>query len=118
MKFGVQIQPVLPYTQFKEIWLQCEQLGFDSVWAYDHLSNCLEGWTLISALAELTRNIRFGLLVTCNSYRNPSLLAKAASTLDIISEGRLDFAIGAGDDPEEYEAYGYDYSKNSASIDR
>jgi len=118
MKFGVQIQGRLAYPQFKEVWLECEKLGFNSVWAYDHLNDSLEGWTLISSLAPLTEKIRFGLLVTCNSYRHPPLLAKMASTLDIISNGRLEFGIGAGDAPKEYEGYGYHFPKASTRIEQ
>ncbi len=120
MKFGVMIfQGGFTYPQIKELWLKSERLGFDSVWAYDHFSQlgeCLEGWTLISSLAPLSENIRFGLLVACNSYRHPPLLAKMASTLDIVSNGRLEFGIGAGDAPEEYEGYGYPFPRASIRI--
>jgi len=117
MKFGNMIfQGGFTYPQIKEIWLESEKLGFDSVWAYDHLDDCLEGWTLISALAPMTDNIRFGLMVTCNSYRHPPLLAKMGATLDIISDGRLEFGIGAGDKPTEYIGYGYPFPKASVRI--
>jgi len=119
MKFGVQIcQGGMTYSQFKDAWLECEKLGFDSVWAYDHHDDCLEGWSLISAMAPLSPVIRFGLLVTCNSYRHPPLLAKMAATLDIISNGRLEFGIGAGDAPKEYEGYGWPYPKDSTRIEQ
>jgi len=119
MKFGVMIfQDGFTYPQIREIWLESEKLGFDSVWAYDHLNDCLEGWTLISSLAPLSQRIRFGLMVTCNSYRHPPLLAKMASTLDIISGGRLEFGIGAGDRPDEYEGYGYPFPKASTRIEQ
>ena len=119
MKFGLMIfQGGFTYPQIKEFWLESERLGFDSVWVYDHLNDCLEGWTLISALAPLTEKIRFGLMVACNSYRHPPLLAKMASTLDIISNGRLEFGIGAGDAPREHESYGYSYPKASVRIEQ
>jgi len=119
MKFGVMIfQGGFTYPQIKELWLKSEKFGFDSVWAYDHLNDCLEGWTLISSLAPLSENIRFGLMVTCNSYRHPPLLAKMAATLDIISNGRLEFGIGAGDAPSEYEGYGYPCPKASTRIEQ
>jgi len=119
MKFGIQLhQRGWTYPQIKEIWLECERLGFDYIFAVDHLNQCLEGWTLISSLASLTTDIRFGLLVTCNSYRHPPLLAKIASTVDIISNGRLEFGIGAGDAPKEYEGYGYPFPKASTRIEQ
>jgi alkanesulfonate monooxygenase SsuD/methylene tetrahydromethanopterin reductase-like flavin-dependent oxidoreductase (luciferase family) len=117
MKFGVQIcQGGMTFHQFRDVWLECEKLGFDSVWAYDHHNNCLEGWTLISTMASLSKHIRFGLLVACNSYRHPPLLAKMAATLDILSDGRLEFGIGAGDAQKEYESYGWVYPDNATRI--
>jgi alkanesulfonate monooxygenase SsuD/methylene tetrahydromethanopterin reductase-like flavin-dependent oxidoreductase (luciferase family) len=100
--------------------LQSEALGFDSLWIYDHffwedyrdpeaeqISTDLECMTVLSALAALTKRIRVGSLVLCNSYRNPSLTAKTAATLDVISDGRLEFGIGAGWKENEYLAYGF-----------
>lgn len=119
MKFGVMLfQGGFTFPQLKEFWLESEKLGFDSVWAYDHFNDCLEGWTLISSLSSLSEKIRFGLMVTCNSYRHPPLLAKMASTLDIVSNGRLEFGIGAGDAPMEYEGYGYTFPKASIRIEQ
>jgi len=117
MKFGVMVfQEGFTYSQIKKFWTEAERLEFDSVWVYDHLINCLEGWTLISALAPQTQSIRFGLMVACNSYRHPPLLAKMAATLDIISNGRLEFGIGAGDMPSEYIAYGYTCPETAVRI--
>lgn len=66
----------------------------------------LEGWTALAALARDTTTIRLGTSVLCNSYRHPSVLAKMAATLDVISEGRLDLGLGAGWFKREFEAYG------------
>ena len=85
------------------------------MWASDHFMlndgepdrNCLECWTLLTAIAAEVKDIRIGPLVTCASYRNPALLAKMAATLDQVSGGRLEFGIGAGWKDVEYEAYGY-----------
>lgn len=84
----------------KEVALETERLGYHSVWVSDHLSRHalrerLECWTTMTWLATLTKRIRIGSMVLCNLYRHPALLAKMASTLDIISDGRLEFGIGA-----------------------
>ncbi len=68
-----------------------------------------ETWMSLAAIARDTRRVRIGQIVTCNSYRNPALLAKMASTFDVLSHGRLNFGIGAGWYEHEYRAYGYPY---------
>lgn len=70
----------------------------------------LEAWTALSALARDTTNIRLGTSVLCNSYRHPSVLAKMAATLDVISEGRLELGLGAGWFQREFEAYGIPFA--------
>jgi F420-dependent oxidoreductase-like protein len=103
------------YNQLKQIALECEQLGYDSIWLDDHLmydnSQILECWTALSALAASTQRIRLGSMVMCNAHRNPALTAKAAATIDVISEGRLEFGIGTGANQFEHEAYGFDFLK-------
>jgi F420-dependent oxidoreductase-like protein len=94
-----------------------EELGFDSLWVYDHVHNVpkpaheavFECWTTLAALSQRTSRIRLGQMVGCNSYRNPALLAKITSTLDVISGGRLDWGIGAGWYENEYKGYGYEF---------
>lgn len=76
----------------------------------------IECFTTLSALAAMTQTIRLGSLVACNSYRRPSFLAKIASTLDVVSDGRLEFGIGAGWNEEEYRAYGIPFPKPSIKI--
>lgn len=100
-----------------EIAVRAEELGYDSVWVYDHMHNVprpaneavFECWTTIAAVSQLTSRIRLGQMVGCNSYRNPALLAKITSTVDVISGGRLEWGIGAGWYENEYRAYGYDF---------
>ena len=107
-----------------EIALLAEELGFDSVWVYDHFHNVpapaheavFECWTTIAAISQRTSRIRLGQMVGCNSYRNPGLLAKITSTVDVISGGRLDWGIGAGWYENEYRGYGYDFKKPSDRI--
>lgn len=92
-----------------------EQLGYDSLWVYDHLQNVpepatsdvFESWTVLTALSQHTTRIRLGHLVGNNLLRAPSLVAKMAATLDVVSSGRLEFGLGAGWERRELEAYGY-----------
>jgi alkanesulfonate monooxygenase SsuD/methylene tetrahydromethanopterin reductase-like flavin-dependent oxidoreductase (luciferase family) len=95
------------------------------MWVSDHLflndgsarKNCLEAWTLLSALSQVTTTLRLGTMVTCQSYRNPALLAKIAAGVDHMSGGRLEFGIGAGWKELEYKAYGYEFSEGSRRVD-
>ena len=94
-----------------------EELGYDSLWWYDHFHNVprpaheavFECWTTVAAISQRTSRIRLGQMVGCNSYRNPGLLAKITSTVDVISGGRLDWGIGAGWYENEYKGYGYEF---------
>ena len=95
---------------------QCEKLGYHSLWLVDHFwtrgmpdLDHVEALTMMAALAARTETLRIGTLVLCNSYRNPALLAKSLTTIDQISNGRLEIGIGAGWMDEEYRAYGYDF---------
>ena len=109
--------PVEQFEALVRVTKAAERLGFDSAWLYDHfhtyhkpvLETTFECWTSMAALARETSRIRLGQMVTCNSYRNPALLAKEASTVDVMSNGRLDFGIGAGWYEHEYLAYGYEF---------
>ncbi|MDR0372202.1 MAG: TIGR03560 family F420-dependent LLM class oxidoreductase [Nitrososphaerota archaeon] len=108
------------YRQLKNIVLECERLGYDSIWLDDHLmygnTPILECWTTLSALAATTSKIRLGIMVTCNTHRNPALVAKAMATMDVISDGRLEFGIGAGVQEAEHEAYGFSFPPPSVRI--
>jgi F420-dependent oxidoreductase-like protein len=91
----------------------CEELGFSSLWLFDHLygpelpdTPAFEGWTLATALLAQTTTLRVGHLVLCNTFRHPALLAKMATTLDAISDGRLDFGIGSGSYEPEHDRAG------------
>ena len=78
----------------------------------------LECWTTLAALSAVTSKIRLGTMVLCNSFRNPALLAKMAATLDVISNGRLEFGIGAGVQRNEHVAYGIPFPEPRARINR
>ena len=129
IKFGVMVpqgwrmdlvdfpDPVEAFEAMTRVAQVAENLGFNSVWLYDHFHTIpvpsqevtFECWMSTAALARDTKRVRIGQLVTCNGYRNPALLAKMASTVDVMSHGRLDFGVGAGWFEHEYRAYGYDY---------
>jgi len=118
------------YNQFlfsKSVALKAEQLGYDAGYVYDHFIPYygdkrtlpfFEAYTLLSAIAAITTKLRIGQVVTCNSYRSPSLLAKMSSTLDAISDGRLEFGIGAGWFEYEYNSYGYPFDSASVRIEQ
>lgn len=87
---------------------------FGGFWAFDHFvpingheeGPCMDGWTLLGALAAVTKRTRLGLMVGCNGYRYPAVLAKIATTVDVVSNGRLDMGLGAGWFETEYNMYG------------
>ena len=130
LKFGVFLpfyafQAKDPNEHFRLIratTLECERLGYHSVWLDDHLMYnqwpILECWTTLSALSSLTSKIRLGTMVSCTSHRNPALLAKIAATFDSLSGGRLEFGIGAGTQEAEHNAYGFGFSKPAVRIDQ
>jgi F420-dependent oxidoreductase-like protein len=100
-----------------DIAVRAEELGYDSVWVYDHFHNVprpaheavFEAWTVMAAVSQRTSRVRLGQMVGCNSYRQPSVLAKITSTIDVISGGRLDWGIGAGWYENEYKGYGFEF---------
>jgi len=102
------------WEQIRAAWIKAEQLALDSAWLYDHLlpvsrsaaDPVFESWTMLAALAAITEQIRLGVLVTANTFRHPALLAKMATTVDIVSDGRLIVGLGAGYYVREHEAYG------------
>ena len=99
----------------REVWRIADEAGFDHVWDFDHLAtigaggqeaSVYEGWTLLAAIAQATRRVRFGCMVTGNTYRHPALLAKMAVTVDHLSGGRLEFGIGAAWAEAEHRMFG------------
>ena len=115
IRFGVQTgQQFASWPEIVRIWQRAESLGYDTAWTYDHFvavmmdpfDPCLEAYSCLAALAVHTRTIRIGALVTGNTYRHPAILAKMATTVDVISNGRLEFGIGAGWYQPEHEMFG------------
>jgi len=135
MKFGIQ-HPNYSYDgqgsqiidSLQTLANRAENLGFDSFWVMDHFHQImfvgkpeepmLEGWTTISVLAGMTSKIKLGTLVTGNSYRHPSILAKIGATLDVLSKGRLFFGIGAAWNVEEAKAYGIPFPPTKERLER
>jgi len=126
VEFGVMLrQQKIDFSKIRDTAQVCDELGYHSVWFYDHLLgmggvdvDIYEAWTLMSALSAVTDNIKLGTMVLCNSFRHPALLAKMASTLDVISNGRLEFAIGAGWFEPEYKAYGLEFPSTIVRIEQ
>src|SRR5258706_2981501 len=108
--------PIEAYEMLTQVAQAADESGYETIWVPDHLhtvppsqATLFESWTTTAALARDTRRVRIGQLVTSNSYRNPALQAKMASTLDVLSHGRYTLGIGAGWYEHEYRAYGYKY---------
>jgi len=110
-----------PYEQYEAMTrvakVADESGAYDSIWVYDHFhtvprptrETTFECWTISAGLARDTQNVKIGQMVTCNGYRNPAYLAKVASTVDVMSNGRLLFGLGAGWYEHEWRAYGYGF---------
>ena len=130
--FGLATAPQqVSYHDVQRVWREADAIPqIEHAWLFDHLlpiggpadGPIFEGWTLLSALAAQTERLRLGLLVTSNRFRPPAVLAKIATTVDIVSGGRLDFGIGAGSRPSipwarhEYEAHGLPYDDFADSV--
>jgi F420-dependent oxidoreductase-like protein len=114
-KFSIQTgQQFASWSEIVRTWREAEVLGFDGAYTYDHFTAvlmdpfdpCLEAWSCLAALATQTSRLRIGILVGGNTYRHPAVVAKMATTVDVISGGRLDFGIGSGWFEREHDAFG------------
>jgi alkanesulfonate monooxygenase SsuD/methylene tetrahydromethanopterin reductase-like flavin-dependent oxidoreductase (luciferase family) len=130
--FGIMTTPMqVDYQDILRVWREADAVPeIEHAWLFDHLmpiggdpdGPIFEGWTLLAALAGQTRRLRLGLLVTSNRFRPPAVLAKIATTVDVVSGGRLDFGIGAGSRPShplarrEYDAHGLPYHDFADSV--
>ncbi|MEU8638478.1 LLM class flavin-dependent oxidoreductase [Amycolatopsis sp. NPDC048633] len=130
--FGIMTAPMnVGYDEILRVWREADTVPeIEHAWLFDHLmpiggdpdGPIFEGWTLLSALAAQTERLRLGLLVTSNRFRPPAVLAKIATTVDIVSGGRLDFGIGAGSRPShplarrEYDGHGLPYHTQDDAV--
>ncbi|MGW4483991.1 LLM class flavin-dependent oxidoreductase [Amycolatopsis sp. NPDC004368] len=131
-RFGIMTAPVqVGYDDLRRVWQEADALPeIEHAWLFDHLlpiggdpdGPIFEGWTLLSALAAQTSRLRLGLMVTSNRFRPPAVLAKIATTVDVVSGGRLDFGIGVGSRPShplarrEYEAHGLPFHDTAHAV--
>ena len=128
MRFAFKTSPQnTTWDAMLDVWRAADDIElFESGWTFDHFypivgdsaGPCLEGWVTLTALAQATRRLRFGTLVTGIHYRHPAVLANMAATLDIVSGGRLELGIGAGWNQEESGAYGIELGSPRERSDR
>ncbi|MDQ1441744.1 MAG: hypothetical protein QOG97_1972 [Acidimicrobiaceae bacterium] len=128
MRFAFKTAPQhTNWADMLAVWQAADDIDlFESGWTFDHFypifsdstGPCLEGWTATTALAQATKRLRLGVLVTGVLYRHPAVLANMAATVDIISAGRLELGLGAGWNEEECQAYGIELGTLKERFDR
>lgn len=126
-RYGLKLAP--QYTtiaDLRQVWRIADAAGFDHCWTYDHFASIgdeltgdvYEGWMLLAAMAEATTQVRIGCMVTGNTYRHPAVLAKMATTVDHLSDGRLEFGLGAAWAEAEHTMLGLEFGTVGERMDR
>lgn len=128
MRFAIKTSPQnTEWADMLAVWQAADEIEvFESAWTFDHFypifsdstGPCLEGWTVTTALAQATKRLRVGVLVTGIVYRHPAVLANMAAAVDIVANGRLELGIGAGWNEEECNAYGIELGSLKERFDR
>jgi len=127
-RFGIFLSTSFSWDQIVGFTQRCENLGYDTVYLSDHVilgshpeemaTPRLEVLTTIAGLAAITKKVRFGELVLCNNFRNPTLVAKIGATIDVISSGRFELGIGAGWHRLEHKSYGFPFPEHSVRLEQ
>jgi F420-dependent oxidoreductase-like protein len=127
LRVGLKLAPqIYPIATHRAIWKIADDVGFDGLWGFDHLlalggdptQPVFEGWSMLAAMAEATKRVRIGLMVAGNLYRHPGLQAKIGATIDHLSNGRLEFGIGAAWNEPEFKALGMEFPPLGERIGR
>ncbi|HEY8761190.1 MAG TPA: LLM class F420-dependent oxidoreductase [Candidatus Dormibacteraeota bacterium] len=127
LRLGIKLAPQATSVEdLRAVWRIADQSGFDHLWGFDHFAAIggpaerpiYEGWTMLAAMAEATKRVRIGLLVTGATYRHPGVLAKIATTVDHLSTGRLEFGIGSGWAENEHTMLGIPFHTVAGRIRR
>ena len=127
LRVGLKLAPqIYPIATHRAVWKIADEAGFDGLWGFDHLlalgadptQPVFEGWSMLAAMAEATKRVRIGLMVAGNLYRHPGLHAKLGATIDHLSDGRLEFGIGAAWNEPEFAELGMDFPPLGERIGR
>jgi len=127
LRLGIKLAPQATSVEdLRAVWRIADQSGFDHLWGFDHFAAIggpaerpiYEGWTMLAAMAEATKRVRIGLLVTGATYRHPGVLAKIATSVDHLSTGRLEFGIGSGWAENEHTMLGIPFHTVAGRIRR
>ncbi len=124
LRIGMLTMQYPPWSRLVERWRTYEALGFDSIWLCDHFTAArddaplFESWTALAALATVTTRVRFGTVVSCAAFRHPALVAKQATTIDHVSNGRLEIGLGAGWWESEHVRWGFPFGEPPERVAR